>query len=153
MKKVLIFSDTHGYTDPCINIIERSRPYAIIHAGDCTRDAEDLKYIYPDIPMYFVKGNNDFFSHAPSCMTVVIDGVKIFITHGHEQRVKYEFDYRTLREAAGGASCIVFGHTHKPCISYDYGVTLINPGSVHFSRTYAVAEIENGKLNVKILDI
>ena len=155
MKKVLIFSDTHGFTDPCMRIIERSRPDAIIHAGDCTRDAEDLNYIYPDIPIYYVNGNNDFFSTAPMKMTVIIEGARIFIAHGHEQRVKYESDYRTLRAAAANAnaSLIVFGHTHIPYTSYDYGVTMINPGSVRFSGTYAVAEIDNGKIKTKILDI
>ncbi|MCH5211126.1 MAG: metallophosphoesterase [Oscillospiraceae bacterium] len=155
MKKILVFSDTHGYTDPCMSIIEKNRPSVIIHAGDCTGDAEDLSYIYPDIPIYYVKGNNDFFSSAAMRMTVIIDGVRIFITHGHEQRVKYESDYRTLRAAAkeADASLIIFGHTHIPYTSYDYGVTMINPGSVRFSGTYAVVEIEKGKVNTKILDI
>ncbi|MBR0027078.1 MAG: metallophosphoesterase, partial [Clostridia bacterium] len=50
MKRILIFSDTHGYTDPCLSIINNTpRVDAVIHAGDYTRDAEDLSYIYPDL--------------------------------------------------------------------------------------------------------
>ncbi len=155
MKKVVIFSDTHGCTDPCIAIIEKERPYAVIHAGDCARDAEDLEYIYPDLPIYYVRGNNDFFSRAPDKITVGIDGARIFIAHGHEQRVKYEPAFSTLRAAASSAdpSLIVFGHTHRPLVSYDYGTILLNPGSVRFTRTYAEAKIENGRVDVKILDI
>lgn len=156
MKKILIFSDTHGYTDPCINIINNEEKVdAIIHAGDCARDAEDLEHIYPDIPIYYVKGNNDFFTAAPPHMTIIIDGVRIFITHGHEQRVKYEHNYTTLKAAAlkSNAQLVVFGHTHIPYTSYDNNMTTINPGSVRFTKTYAAAEIDNGKLKTKILDI
>lgn len=156
MKKILIFSDTHGYTDPCIRIIEKAGPVsAVIHAGDCVRDAEDLEFIYPDIPFYYVRGNNDFLSRAPDRITALIDGKRIFVTHGHEQRVKYESSCATLRDAAAKSNpdLVVFGHTHIPYISYDYGITLLNPGSVRFTRTYAVAEIENGKINVRIEEI
>jgi hypothetical protein len=156
MKKVLIFSDTHGNTDRCIKIIEESGHVdAVIHAGDYVRDAEDLTYIYPNLPIYYVKGNNDIFSNAPSHMTVIIDGVRIYITHGHEQRVKSDPTYLTLRSAAAAAkpNLIVFGHTHIPHTSYSGGVTILNPGSIRYSETYAVAEIDGGKLNTKILEI
>lgn len=155
MKKILIFSDTHGYTDPCINIINKAgKVDAIIHAGDYTRDAEDLEYIFPEIPMYYVKGNNDLFSRAPAHMTVVIDGVRIFVTHGHEQGVKYESAFQTLRKKAMAAEpqLIVFGHTHIPYSSYDGGVIMLNPGSIRFSKTYAEAKTDNGKVDIKILD-
>ena len=101
MKKILIFSDTHGDINRCLDIIEKADSVsAIFHAGDYTGDAEDLESIYPNIPIYYVKGNNDYFSKTPSHMLVTIDGVKIFITHGHEQNVKYEYEFMTLRKAA-----------------------------------------------------
>lgn len=154
MKKILIFSDTHGCTDPCIQIIEQEKPHAIIHAGDCTRDAEDISYIFPDIPVHFVKGNNDFFTTAPEHMTVIIDGVRIYVTHGHEHRVKYDSDYRTLISDASKSNpdLIVFGHTHIPCTDYK-SVTVLNPGSIRFSGTYAVVETENGKFTTRIVEI
>lgn len=153
MKKVLIFSDTHGDINRCIDIIQSSDAVdAIIHAGDCTADAEDLSYAYPHIPVYYVKGNNDFFSSAPSSMTAIVNGARIFITHGHEERVKYELDYRTLKTKARAARAdvVVFGHTHMSYISYDYGITAVNPGSIRFDGTYATMEIEDGKIDVKI---
>lgn len=156
MKKILIFSDTHGNIDECINAVNNTdKVSAIIHAGDCTRDAEDLKYIYPGIPVYYVCGNNDIFSNAPSSLNVTVGGLKIYITHGHEQRVKYESSYTTLRNTAmqHNPDLVVFGHTHIPYTSYDGGFILLNPGSVLFSKTYAVAEIENGKINTKIIKI
>ncbi len=156
MKKILIFSDSHGDINRCLDIINScDNLYAVIHAGDYANDAEDLQSIYSDLPIYYVKGNNDFFSSAPSYTTVIVDGVRIYITHGHEQRVKYESDYRTLRGAAEkeNADIAVFGHTHIPYTSYDCGLTMINPGSIRFSATYAVAEIENGMTKINIMEL
>lgn len=155
MKKILIFSDSHGDINRCIDIMRSTdNVNAVIHAGDSASDAEDLSYIYPDMPVYYVKGNNDFFSSAPPHMTVMIDGVRIFISHGHEERVKYESDYRTLKAKAKAASAdlAVFGHTHISHVSYDGGITTVNPGSIRFTATYAVAEINGGKLDVKIME-
>ena len=43
MKKILIFSDTHGDINRCLDIIEKADSVsAIFHAGDYTGDAEDL---------------------------------------------------------------------------------------------------------------
>jgi len=128
---------------------------AIFHAGDYTGDAEDLESIYPNIPIYYVKGNNDYFSKAPSHMLVTIDGVKIFITHGHEQNVKYEYEFMTLRKAAEkyDPDLIIFGHTHIPYTDYKGKATLLNPGSIRYTGTYAEAEIENGKLKTKIIEV
>lgn len=156
MKKILIFSDTHGYIDHCINIINSTDIVsAVIHAGDCVEDAEDLISIFPNVPIYYVKGNNDFYSHAPVRLNLKIGEKNIFVTHGHEERVKYEADYRTLAKKAenAGADLAVFGHTHVPRTEYVGNITLLNPGSVRFSRTYAVAEIDGSNLKTKIIDI
>lgn len=156
MKRVLIFSDTHGYTDPCIQLINNTpNVAAVIHAGDYTRDAEDLSYIFPDLQLFYVKGNNDLLSRAPAQLTVIIGGARIFITHGHEQRVKYESRYNTLREHAkkSAPQLVVFGHTHIPYTGYDDDFITLNPGSVRYTRTYAVAEIEDGRVKTEILDI
>ena len=156
MKKILIFSDTHGDINRCLDIIEKADSVsAIFHAGDYTGDAEDLESIYPNIPIYYVKGNNDYFSKAPSHMLVTIDGVKIFITHGHEQNVKYEYEFMTLRKAAEkyDPDLIIFGHTPLPYTDYKGKATLLNPGSIRYTGTYAEAEIENGKLKTKIIEV
>ena len=156
MKKILIFSDTHGYTNPCIKIIQNTKDlYAVIHAGDCVSDAEDLQYIFPQIPIYNVRGNNDFYSRSPMNKLVTIDKIKIFITHGHEERVKYDLSLSTLKSKAEkyDADLVVFGHTHIPKTEFHGKMTIINPGSVKFSRTYAVAEIENDFVKTTILNI
>lgn len=157
MKRILIFSDTHGCLDGCESIIRDSEEPidAVIHAGDYTRDADRLKEKFPRLTFYTVKGNCDFSSNEPQDLTVMIDGARIFITHGHMYGVKLEYDYRTLREkgASVNADLIVFGHTHKPYCDWDGHALTVNPGSAGLGRTYAVASIENGKVRADIKEI
>ena len=155
MKRLLIFSDSHGHINDCLKIIENSEHIdAVIHAGDYTRDAADIQSVFPDIPMYYVKGNNDFFSNAPGELTFIIGGARIFLTHGHDYRVKYESNYRTLvsRAKKAEADLCIFGHTHIAHTSLEGNMTLLNPGSIRFGKTYATARIENGKVYTSVLE-
>ncbi len=155
MKRILIFSDTHGYIDPCVRLMSAGdRADAVIHAGDSARDAQDLKYAFPEIPVYYVRGNNDFLSGAPDKLAVTIGGKKILIVHGHIERVKYDLTLSelTAKGEKTNADLVVFGHTHIPRTEYRGKMIIINPGSVRFSRTYAVAEIDDdGVLNTSIV--
>ena len=157
MKRIFIFSDTHGSVNGCEAVLRGSkeRVDGVIHAGDYTRDADSIKAAFPELPVYAVKGNGDLFSREPQDLTVIIDGVRIFITHGHMYNVKLEYDYRTLREKGRelGAGLIVFGHTHKPYLDWDGDMTVVNPGSAGYGGTYAVAKIENGNVRVDMYDI
>lgn len=156
MKKILIFSDTHNYTNPCISIIKNTKDVcAVIHAGDCVSDAEDLQYIFTEIPIYSVRGNNDFYSRVPLNRIITIDKIKIFITHGHEERVKYDLSLSTLKNKAEkyDADLVVFGHTHIPHTEFYDKMTIINPGSVRFTRTYAIAEIDGDFVKTTIMNI
>lgn len=154
--RILIFSDTHGITDSCISVINSfGKADMLLHAGDCVRDAEDLSYIYPRLPLYYVRGNNDFCTNAPNELLVNAEGKRLFLTHGHAQRVKYESDCRTLaaQAKANGADVAVFGHTHNPYTDYVGSVILFNPGSMRYGGTYGVINIENGEIKTKICEI
>lgn len=153
MKRILIFSDTHGDINLCVNAINTVPADMILHAGDYVRDAEDLVSIYPDKDIRYIKGNNDLWSKAPRYIIVEVDGIKILVVHGHEQHVKYEINYSTLAEFAKNKDCniAVFGHTHIPFEGETDNIKLINPGSVRFGGTYAILEIENGKCSSCIM--
>ena len=155
MKRILIISDTHGDINDCVKIIEKTTPDMIIHAGDIIRDADDLISIYPDIPMHCVCGNNDFSKRYPYNLLLSVDGKNIFITHGHEYCVKYESSLSTLEKKARemDADLCVFGHTHTPLCAVRGTLIMLNPGSTRFSGTYAICEIENGKMKTCILDV
>ena len=156
MERILVFSDTHGSIDRCLDIIKNTPSVsAVLHAGDCVRDAEAIEAAFPSLKLYYVKGNNDFFTRAPASLLIPIGGKRIYLTHGHEQRVKYELRYTTLAQRGKdiGVDLIVFGHTHEPYTGYVENMTLLNPGSALFTRTYAVVESEGDKLKTAILDI
>lgn len=154
MEHILIISDTHNSINDCIKLIQNTKDItAIIHAGDCVSDAEDLKSIFPDIPIFYVKGNNDFYSHAPYALTANINGKKIYVVHGHEQRVKYDMSLSALKSEgeARGADLIVFGHTHVPQTEYFGKMIILNPGSARFTHTYAIAEIDGDMLKTELM--
>ena len=155
MKQIYIFSDTHNRINDCAETIRNAeKADAVIHAGDYADDARDLQRMFPNIPFYCVKGNGDYFSHEPSELTVIIDGIKIFITHGHMYNVKYEYDLHSLNEKgrSAGAKLIVFGHTHKPYIDVQKDITTVNPGSSGYGGTYAVLKTDGGRFRVDILE-
>ncbi len=155
MKRILVFSDTHGDVSLCADVIKRIPADMILHAGDYVRDARDLEKMFPDKKIIYVQGNGDFFTNAQPAEIAELDGVRIFLAHGHNHRVKYEHDYHTLARAAKEKNCsiAVFGHTH---IEYDgqseEGVLLLNPGSARFGCTYGVIEIEDGKPHICVIE-
>lgn len=156
MQKILVFSDTHGDINDCIDIINAEKLLsAVIHAGDCARDAEDLSSIFPNIPIHYVSGNNDWYSSAPLNLNLKIGGKNIFVTHGHGYRVKYEYNLSSLAEKArqNSADLVIFGHTHKPQTEYIGKMILLNPGSVRFTRTYAEAVIDGNEIKTRIAEI
>ncbi len=153
MKKILVLSDTHRSVGAAADII-RSMPdiSAILHAGDCTCDAEELRELFPKIPIYYVRGNNDWFSDAPDSLVIKIGGTTIFLTHGHNERVKHELTLSTLikRGENCGADLIVFGHTHKAYNDPSGKIAVLNPGSITYGGTYATAEIDGGRIKTAI---
>lgn len=153
--RILVFSDTHGMIEPCIKVISRIRDVdMILHAGDVSSDAEDISYVFPDIPVKYVCGNCEM-PRVSAELEFEADGKKIYLTHGHMHNVKNEYAYTTLinRAKTSGADLAVFGHTHKPVCENFGDFVLLNPGSARYGNTYGVVEIEDGKLRAAVLDI
>lgn len=153
MKRILVFSDSHGSIDLCVDAIARIPADIILHCGDYVRDVEALMRRFPDRDIRYVQGNNDIFTKAPKHLIIEEDGVRILAVHGHEQRVKYEMHYNTLANFAKKQNCgmAVFGHTHIRYEGETDGIKLLNPGSTLFGGTYAIIEIENGKASSCIM--
>lgn len=152
--RILVFSDSHKNVSDCEKIVNAIRDVdMIIHAGDHSSDAVWLEKIFPQIPVKYVSGNCDF-APAPLEITVDAEGFKIFLTHGHNYHVKSEEHYQTLIDKAVscGCDCVVFGHTHIPHNDASGKITVLNPGSVKYTKTYGVIEIEDGKLRTAVCD-
>ena len=146
--RIIVFSDTHKNIDACIRVVENIKDVdMIIHAGDHCSDANELQKVFPDILVQYVRGNCDL-SQAPDEITVLAEGKKIFVTHGHLYNVKSEENYQTLKKKAYevGAEVVVFGHTHIAYNEKLVDLTILNPGSIKYGRTYGVIEVENGKI-------
>ena len=153
MKRILVFSDTHNNISLCTEIIEKIPADIIIHAGDYVSDAQKLKKLYPDKRIEYVKGNGDMFSYASDNIVVELDGIRIFVTHGHNERVKTDPELKKLVSAAKSNNCTVavFGHTHMGLEKETDGIKLLNPGSSNYGRCYGVIEIEDGKASTAVI--
>ena len=152
MYKILIFSDTHGMYDSCINIIEKNKDANLfIHCGDCVSDAEDLSYIASPTPFEYVRGNNDYFSRERDEKLIFAGGKKIFITHGHSYHVKRDLYALAKRAQEMGADIAVFGHTHTQCFDTIFNIPVINPGSSGFKNEYAEILIDADNIKVNLL--
>lgn len=151
--RILIFSDTHGRINSCIEVIRTIPADMVIHAGDCMADAEDLQAIFPELPIHFVRGNNDFCG-AKDDIEIEAEGKRIFVTHGHRYRVKTTLEPLKDKGVQGNYDLIVFGHTHRAWEEYNGKTILFNPGTMGYPlRTYGVAEIdETGKLRTSIIE-
>lgn len=151
--KILIFSDSHRSFSPMMKAIDCEAPVdMIIHAGDVLSDAEDLEIMYPRQRIVYVKGNNDIWDRtAPEDRFFEVDGVKIFLTHGHNYGVKYSLAKLMKTGVEKGADICIFGHTHTVCNEEAGGVVLFNPGSA--VRHYGVLETNGGRFTLQVRDI
>lgn len=152
--RILVFSDSHHDVESCCAVINRLIGIdMLIHAGDHASDAERIAHLFPDIPLRSVSGNCDF-GDAPKELVFTACDKKIFLTHGHCYNVKSDIQYTSLLNRASelGCDCAVFGHTHEGLCDVKNGITLLNPGSIRYGKTFGVIEIEAGKLRAAVCD-
>lgn len=147
--RILVISDSHKHSHIIERIINlQNTAKHIFFLGDNTADIEDFAYIYPERTFHIVSGNCDYFSTLPSTDLKEVGGVKILFTHGHTFGVKGTLEHIKKAAKERGCKIALFGHTHKPLISYEDGVYIVNPGSCALSRegpnSYAVIDIEDG---------
>lgn len=151
--KMLVFSDSHGRADRIADAIDlhKSNTDIVIFLGDGLSDIEYLKAGYPNIAFYEVKGNCDFFTGSTRSEQVIsVDGIKIFITHGHLYGAKSRYESLTYRAAELDCNAVFFGHTHliedNIYDVYDKRIHLFNPGSIGYEGSYGIVNTSNGVL-------
>ena len=144
--KILVISDSHGKKD-YLNTLANSPIYDyIFYLGDGT-DRDLGNNIYnPNFK--YVKGNcDDYFSDIPLGESVYLDDLKIFLTHGHEYKVKYGLELLSAFAIKNKCDIVCFGHTHKQLHQNINGTHLINPGALK-NGDFAEIEINQGNINV-----
>lgn len=147
---IAAFSDTHGDNTSMLSIVDKNRDIkAVIHCGDVADDIDSLKMCFPRLPVYGVRGNNDYFTDYPKELICEIDGLKFFITHGHFYSVKMG---ETLVKSAcrdHGCDICVYGHTHKESLTKENGIIVLNPGSARGSGTYALIDTKTKEVTIQ----
>lgn len=133
-KKVLVISDTHGNTDNLDKILPLVKPLdQLIHLGDVGRDADYIEVV-AECACCFVAGNNDFYSTLPKERLIKLNGVPVFLTHGHYYYVNSRKDFIRSAAVQRGARIALFGHTHVPYLEEDDTILVANPGSLSLPR-------------------
>ena len=153
--KILVFSDSHSvsrFMEACMDALQ---PDAVIHLGDMVRDGERLAEQYPDVRFFQVAGNCDrgrVLPDFPEVLVEKLDGVKIFMTHGHLHGVKL-FPHKLILDGQRcAADVILYGHTHEPeCRKLSQGQWLMNPGSAGYGGTAGLVQTKAGTAECRIL--
>lgn len=138
--------------------IQAVKPDTMIHLGDYFEDGTDMAEEFPHIPMHQVPGNCDRYrsvAYHPEQICYPVGGVKLFMTHGHNQKVKISLALLKKEAREAGARAALFGHTHSPYCSEEDGLWLLNPGSCgSFGGSAGLIEIKDGQITVcRILTI
>ena len=152
---VVILSDSHGLLDYMYMAVETIRPDAVIHLGDCWRDAEELRMLFPRLPMEHVPGNCDFRPGEAAEKLVFWDGLRVLLCHGHTYGVKNSLMSAGYAAEEKNLDLFLFGHTHRPLCDWRGKTTFFNPGSIGkgLKPTYGVIRVEDGKIDSRILPL
>ncbi|MCR5720242.1 MAG: metallophosphoesterase [Lachnospiraceae bacterium] len=148
--KILIVSDSHRENSNLLKVLDKVKPDALIHCGDI-EGSEYVVSTAAGCPVYMVSGNNDYFSDLPQEKEVTLEGVKIWIVHGHRQRCYMGVGLLVDEAAQKGADVVCYGHTHMPSVQCESGIWAVNPGSISYPRqqnrkpSYCIMEIKKDK--------
>ena len=157
--KILIVSDTHRKNDNYFKLVERVHPDMVIHCGD----SEGSEYALSQAagcPVQIVMGNNDFFCDLPRELDFTVEGLRIWVTHGHNYYVSMNLETIKNEARHRGVDVVMFGHTHRPYLEEADDLVVLNPGSLSYPRqegrraTYAMMEIDKqGKVHYWLKDM
>ena len=157
--KIAVFSDSHGDTDElrwlAEEIVKEHGPInGFIHCGDGIHDFEHIQNYLIKIngPAEFweVAGNCDFAPHLPDWKIVELEGIRVFLTHGHRFHVKSDLSEIDQFAVDKDCSLILYGHTHvanwemRSCL-------LVNPGTAKKGRA-ALITINAGHFDAQLLE-
>lgn len=152
MKKLVVFSDSHGTASPLQDVVFDEKPDHILFLGDGWNDSEELSLAFPEIPLLRVPGNCDYQAGRQPERLVKLYGKKIFMCHGHTLHVKSGLEELIAEGHQLGADIALYGHTHKGYCNIDRGMWVMNPGSMnrYERQTYGLITIEGDRVYCQI---
>lgn len=149
--KILVLSDSHSGLSFMRRAIKAVRPDAVIHLGDYYDDGQAMAEENRHILFHQVPGNCDRYRSyeiRPETLCYNVCGVKLYMTHGHNHRVK-SGTYSLLLDARNaGAQAALYGHTHEAdCHMEEDGLWVLNPGACgSFGGSVGLIETDQGKI-------
>jgi len=134
--KFLITSDVHGKLERLDALVKAHKDITHhLNAGDMVLNP----HLYETYHLITVKGNNDYGVDLPYIRILDIDGLKIMLTHGHLEYVKFGLDRLKLKAKLHDVNIVIFGHTHERYLMVEENIMFINPGALGDSnRSYAI---------------
>lgn len=155
MTKVLVLSDSHSLTNRIDEIANRHEVDKKIHCGD-----SELANNSPHLEDFIVvRGNCDWDQTFAEEEIIEIDGLRIFVTHGHLFGVKSSLLQLQYRAQEVEADIVLFGHSHVAYCDQHEDQLFINPGSIRRPRmwntpTYCIISWENHEtIHVHFYDV
>lgn len=130
MKTVVVLSDTHGNLSfkPEFERVLCESDF-IIHLGDLSQDGAKIKSRYNQ-NTFLINGNCDMVKLGEDEQVVQIEGVNIFLTHGHRYSVKQTLFPLAQRAKSLECKIALYGHTHNAAADEIDGVCLLNGGTL-----------------------
>ncbi|MBM7648908.1 putative phosphoesterase [Bacillus ectoiniformans] len=153
--KVLVVSDSHGWGEILTELKGRyeNKVDAMFHCGDSELLADD-----PEMDGWIVvRGNCDTEQSYPNDLTEEIEGVRIFMTHGHRYNVKMSLMNLQYKAEEHQADLAFFGHSHLIGAEKIGQTIFLNPGSITLPRgrsekTYAMVERNRRETIIRFFD-
>ncbi|WP_018931394.1 metallophosphoesterase family protein [Gracilibacillus lacisalsi] len=133
MPKILILSDSHGWTSEVSEIKARHQDEvdAMIHCGDSELEADSEELA----DFQVVQGNMDMDFRLPEEIDFQVGKLHFFVTHGHLFQIKSTLMPASYRAEELGANVICFGHSHVAGAEKVKDQLFINPGSIRQPRS------------------
>lgn len=153
--KILVVSDTHKDFDSLYNLIRINKDIeTIIHLGDGEDELSRIKDLFKDKEILSVRGNCDTNSTDPIVKINTFNNKKIFMTHGHIYKVKYNIYNAVMAAKQENADILLFGHTHCGFKDYYDGIYIMNPGSLGgINKSYGIIDIKDNKIFTNVIYI
>lgn len=139
--KLLITGDIHGKSDILEDVLKKETTFDLhLNTGDIGLDMQTIE----NTKMIAVKGNTDYYLDLPTERLIEFQGLKILLTHGHLQNVKYGLNELIAMAKEMDVDICIFGHTHDAFYKKIDNIIFINPGTLtgQKDKTYAVYEKE-----------
>ena len=157
--RIVVVSDTHRDFRTLLQIVEKHKGEAayFLHLGDGEQEVEDVKALYPALPLLAVRGNCDFSGENPETRVVTAGNVRIFMAHGHDLGVRGTREVLVRLARENGCRIALYGHTHKGDTHYEEGIYVMNPGSPSQPRdgraSYGIIDLTDAGIVPFLLEV